>query len=240
MTTILLHGGRVHTAADPDATAVAITDGVISWIGAEHALEMAGRPDHVVDLDGALVTPGFVDAHVHTTDAGLALTGLALGAATSLADCLRRIGDAAAAVPPGELVWGHGWDETTWPENRPPTRAEIDLTVGNRPTYLSRVDVHSALVSTALVARLPQSTRSATIDPHLPQTRDGHHLVRNLAKSLLTPGRRAAAQRAFLSGALAAGIVEVHECAAGDESGQDDLRALLAIETPISDRKSVV
>ncbi|QNK79811.1 amidohydrolase [Nakamurella sp. PAMC28650] len=234
MTTILLHGGRVHTAADPDATAVAITDGVISWIGAEHALEMAGRPDHVVDLDGALVTPGFVDAHVHTTDAGLALTGLALGAATSLADCLRRIGDAAAAVPPGELVWGHGWDETTWPENRPPTRAEIDLTVGNRPTYLSRVDVHSALVSTALVARLPQSTRSATIDPHLPQTRDGHHLVRNLAKSLLTPGRRAAAQRAFLSGALAAGIVEVHECAAGDESGQDDLRALLAIETPIS------
>ncbi len=236
MTSILFHGGRVHTAADPEATAVAITDGVISWIGGEHALEMAGRPDHVVDLDGALVAPGFVDAHVHTTDAGLALTGLQLGTATSLPDCLRQIAEAAAAVPPGDLVWGHGWDETGWPENRPPTRAEIDAAVGDRPTYLSRVDVHSALVSSALVDRLPASALGASspIHPHLPQTRDAHHAVRNLAKALLKPERRAEAQRAFLSGALAAGIVEIHECAAGDRSGRDDLRALLAVDSPLS------
>ena len=119
MTTILLRGGRVHTAADPDATAIAVTDGVISWIGGEHAVEMAGRPDHVVHLDNALVAPGFVDAHVHSTDAGLALTGLDLSGAATLADCLARVRAAAAAIEPGGLVWGHGWDETRWPENRP-------------------------------------------------------------------------------------------------------------------------
>ncbi len=224
----------MHTAADPDATAMAITDGVISWIGAEHAVDMAGRPDHVVHLDGALVVPGFVDAHVHTTDAGLALTGLDLGSATSLGDCLRRITAAADALAPGEPLWGHGWDETRWPENRPPYRAEIDVAVGGRPTYLSRIDVHSALVSTALVDRLPPGSDQGDLHPQRPQTRTAHHAVRNMAKSLLTPARRAAAQSAFLAAAAAAGIVEVHECAAGDAPGRQDLRALLDLDSPIS------
>jgi len=228
---ILLRGGRVHTASDPDATAVAITDGLISWIGSEHAIDVAGRPDSVVQLDGALVVPGFVDSHVHTTDAGLALTGLSLGAATSLVDCLQRITAAANALGPAELVWGHGWDETAWPENRPPTRAEVDAAVGFRPAYLSRVDVHSALVSSALVDRLPAGT---PVHPDQPQTKGAHHDVRNLAKSLLIPARRAAAQQAFLQSAAAAGIVEVHECAAGDEPGRQDLRALLALDSPVS------
>ena len=72
------------------------------------------------------------------------------------------------------------------------------------------------------------------IHPDLPQTRAAHHAVRNRAKSLLTPERRAAAQRAFLNSAAAAGIVEVHECAAGDEPGRQDLRALLDLDAPIS------
>ena len=234
MTTTLFRGGRVHTAADPDATALAVTDGVISWIGGEHAVAMAGRPDSVVDLGGALVTPGFVDAHVHSTDAGLALTGLDLSGATSLADCLHRITAAAVLVGPDELVWGHGWEETRWPENRPPTRAEVDAAVGSRPAYLSRVDVHSALVSTALVTRAARSgPLPADLHPVLPQTRSAHHAVRNAAKALLTPARRAAAQLAFLNTAASAGIVEVHECAAGDAPGRLDLHGLLALAGPI-------
>ncbi|MET3805199.1 putative amidohydrolase YtcJ [Nakamurella sp. UYEF19] len=236
MTTILLRGGRVHTFADPDATAMAITDGIISWIGGEHAVQMAGEPDHVVHLDGALVAPGFVDAHVHTTDAGLALTGLDLGPATSLGDCLHRISAAAAGLGPRALLWGHGWDETAWPENRPPTRSEIDYAVGSRPTYLSRVDVHSALISTALLDGAPAGSDLSDLHPTLPQKRGAHHQVRNLAKSLLTPERRAAAQRAFLDSCAAAGIVEIHECAAGDGPGRQDLRALLDLGAAISVR----
>src|SRR5664280_1456305 len=92
MTLTLLRGGRIHTAADPDATALAFDGSTISWIGGEHALSVAGRPDRVIDLGGALVVPGFVDAHVHTTDAGLVLTGLDLTGARSLAQCLDAIG----------------------------------------------------------------------------------------------------------------------------------------------------
>ena len=38
----------------------------------------ADAADEVVELDGALVTPAFVDAHAHTTETGLALAGLDL------------------------------------------------------------------------------------------------------------------------------------------------------------------
>ena len=63
-----------------------------------------------------------------------------------------------AAAHPGQPVWGHGWDESSWPENSPPSTADLDAVLGDRPAYLARVDVHSALASTGLrrlVAELP-------------------------------------------------------------------------------------
>ncbi len=233
MTTVLLRGGRVHSSADPDATALAITDGLITWIGGEHGVAAAGDVDRTVQLDGRLVVPGFVDAHVHCTDAGLALTGLDLRAATSLSECLELIGRAAAA---GDgMLWGHGWDETRWPENRPPTRAEVDAVTGRRPAYLSRIDVHSALANSTLTdATGAQISDLAGWSAGGALSQDAHHAVRARAKSLLTDGQRRAAQRAFLSHAADRGIVEVHECAFADPVGVQDLAALLAQESPIN------
>lgn len=230
VTMTLLHHGRVHTAADPEATALAVTDGVISWIGGEHALAVAGRPDRVVDLAGALVTPGFVDAHVHVTDAGLALTGLDLSAAGSADDCLRRLAEFAAAHPDG-VVWGHGWDDTRWVDPVP-CRAAIDAAVGGRAAYLSRIDVHSALVSTRL-AQTAQAAGLAGFHPDTALSRAAHVAVRAAAKALIPADQRRAAQLAFLEAAAARGIVEVHECASADPAGRADLAALLALAAPI-------
>lgn len=230
MTLTVLRNGRVHTAADPEATALAITDGTISWVGGEHAVDTAGRPDRVVDLAGALVVPGFVDAHVHTLDAGLALTGLDLSAAPSLAECLRAVREYAAAHPDG-LIWGHGWEDTRWPEGRPPTRAELDAAVGGRPAYLSRIDVHSAQLSTALATAVPD--RPAGWSDTAPVTRLAHAAVRATARDLLTAAQRRAAHLAFLDACAAHGVVEVHECAADGSSGLADLRALLDLDGPI-------
>ncbi len=230
MTLTVLRNGRVHTAADPEATALAITDDTISWIGGEHAVDTAGRPDRVIDLAGALVVPGFVDAHVHTLDAGLALTGLDLSGARSLAECLAALRAHAAANPEG-TVWGHGWEDTRWPERRPPTRAEVDDAVGGRPAYLSRIDVHSAQLSSALAGRIgdrPDGWSDTT-----PVSRKAHAAVRAAARGLLTADQRRAAHLAFLHACASHGIVEVHECAAGDPSGRTDLRALLGLDGPV-------
>ena len=232
MTLTLLRNGRIHTGADPDATAIAIDGSTISWIGGEHAIPVAGTPDRVIDLDGALVIPGFVDAHVHTTDAGLALAGLDLSGARSLAECLAAVREFGAGHPDG-VLWGHGWEESRWPENRPPTRTEIDEAVGNRPAYLSRVDVHSALVSSALADQITGGGALAGWSAIAPVTQVAHAAVRAFARQQLSPEQRTNAQLAFLGSAAANGIVEVHECGAGDVTGRADLAALLALDGPI-------
>ena len=55
--------------------------------------------DEVIDLEGALVTPAFTDAHVHTTATGLALTGLDLSGARTLADALALVREYARRPP---------------------------------------------------------------------------------------------------------------------------------------------
>ncbi|HEU5473798.1 MAG TPA: amidohydrolase [Actinophytocola sp.] len=220
MSTTLLRGGRIHTPSTMDATAMLIRDGVIEWIGSAEP-----PADDLVDLNGALVTPAFVDAHVHSTGAGLLRTGLDLTRCASLAELLDRVRDRAR---PGELIWGHGWDETTWPERRPPTRAELDEASRGGAVYLSRIDVHSAVITTALVR--PEVRTLAGWSDTGPVSRAAHHAVRSAFLASITPEQRRAAQREFLRHAASMGVAAVHECAGPDISGADDLADLLALD----------
>src|SRR5581483_503942 len=134
--TALLRNGAIYTPTDPFATAMVIENGTIAWIGSEGAAEAhAGSVDELIDLHGALVTPAFVDSHVHATSTGLALTGLDLSGCASRTDALDRIAAFAASLPDDAVVLGTGWDETTWdhgtPDGREPlTRAELDRAAG--------------------------------------------------------------------------------------------------------------
>ncbi|WP_329193488.1 MULTISPECIES: amidohydrolase [unclassified Streptomyces] len=222
--TVLLRGGEVHSPADPFATAMVVERGHIAWVGSEGAADaFAQGVDEVVHLDGALVTPAFTDAHVHTTSTGLALTGLDLSAARSLPEALALVRAHAARRPADRVLLGHGWDAARWPERRAPRRAELDEATGNRPLYLSRVDVHSAVVTTALLDLVP-GVHAAGDEP---LTRDAHHAVRRAALDAVTPAQRAEAQRAALDRAASLGIGSVHECGGPDISSPEDFSSLL-------------
>lgn len=118
--TVLLRRGEVHSPADPFATAMVVERGQVAWVGSEGAADaFADGADEVVDLDGALVTPAFTDAHVHTTSTGLALTGLDLSDAPSLDAALALVRDFATARPQDKVLLGHGWDAARWPGGRP-------------------------------------------------------------------------------------------------------------------------
>ncbi|WP_328441602.1 amidohydrolase [Streptomyces sp. NBC_00444] len=224
--TVLLRRGEVHSPADPFATAMVVERGQVAWVGSEGAADaFAEGVDEVVDLDGALVTPAFTDAHVHTTSTGLALTGLDLSTAPSLDAALAAVRDFAAARPDDQVLLGHGWDAARWPGGRPPTRAELDAATGGRPLYLSRIDVHSAVVTTALLDLVPGGITRADE----PLTRDAHHAVRAAAFAAVTPAQRTEAQRAALAHAASVGIGSVHECAGPDISSEDDFTGLLRL-----------
>jgi predicted amidohydrolase YtcJ len=148
----LLTNGSVYSPADPHATAIAFDDGVVTWLGDDTgASSYADGADEVIDLDGKLVTPAFVDAHVHTAQAGALLTGLDLAGTTSLTQALDRLAAFASQLPADAVIEGAGWDETKWPEGRAPTAQELDAAGGGRRVYLSRVDGHSGVISSALV-----------------------------------------------------------------------------------------
>ncbi|MFD7083092.1 amidohydrolase [Streptomyces sp. NPDC002181] len=222
--TVLLRGGEVHSPADPFATAMVVERGHVAWVGSEGAADaFAQGVDEVVDLGGALVTPAFTDAHVHTTSAGLALTGLDLTGAASLAEALGLVRAYAARRPADRVLLGHGWDASRWPERRAPRREELDEAAGGRPLYLSRIDVHSAVVTTALLDLVP----AVSVRGDEPLTREDHHAVRRAALAAVTPAQRAEAQRAALDRAASLGIGSVHECGGPDISSAEDFADLL-------------
>ncbi|MYS92702.1 MULTISPECIES: amidohydrolase [Streptomyces] len=223
--TVLLRRGEVHSPADPFATAMVVERGQVAWVGSEGAADaFADGVDEVIDLDGALVTPAFTDAHVHTTATGLALTGLDLSAAPSREAALALVRDFAAARPHDRVLLGHGWDTARWPDGRPPTRAELDEATGHRPLYLSRIDVHSAVVTTALLDMVPGAPREDG-----PLTADAHHAARAAAFAAVTPQQRTDAQRAALAHAVSLGIGTIHECGGPKISSADDLTDLLRL-----------
>ncbi|MEV7089250.1 amidohydrolase [Streptomyces sp. NPDC093085] len=228
--TVLLRRGEVHSPADPFATAMLVERGHIAWVGSEGAADsfVAGA-DEVVDLDGALVTPAFTDAHVHTTATGLALTGLDLSGARSLTEALELVRAHAAARSEERILLGHGWDAERWPERRAPTREELDEAAGGRPLYLPRIDVHSAVVTTALLDLVPQVASLAGYRAEGPLTDAAHHAVRAAAHGAVSGRQRAEAQRAALRRAASLGIGTVHECAGPDISDEEDFTGLLAI-----------
>src|SRR5262245_7121573 len=118
MTSTLYRGGRMHGATDPRATALLVAgDGRVAWLGPDADAPAA---DEVVELGGALLTPAFVDAHVHATDTGLTITGLDLTGTRSAKAVLDAVAAHSAALPADAVVLGHGWDESTWADQRLP------------------------------------------------------------------------------------------------------------------------
>ena len=148
---LLLHSGRVVTPGRSDATAVLISDGRIVAVGGDELGSAVGVGVARVDLGGRLVTPAFVDAHVHSVQTGLLEVGLDLHGCRSREQVLDAVAARLAAGGGAvQVLFGQGWDERAWPDPRPPTRAELDRAGGaSVPVYLARVDVHSAVVSSA-------------------------------------------------------------------------------------------
>jgi len=207
-----------------------VVDGeTVGWLGGDDGADGHEQGvDAVVDLGGALVTPAFVDAHVHATSTGIALEGLDLIGCANLAECLERV-EAFCRARRGGVVLGHGWDETTWPERRAPTRQELDRASYGGVVYLSRIDVHSAAVSSALLATVPQVRAAEGFSDSGHLTTEAHHVVRRVARESVTAGQRRTAQRATRAQAASLGIGCLHELGGPDISSEDDFRDMLVL-----------
>ncbi|MDR6436316.1 putative amidohydrolase YtcJ [Paenarthrobacter nicotinovorans] len=215
----MYRNGSIYTAADPFATAMVVDGDTVAWVGSEQAAtSIADASMEIIDLRGALLAPGFVDSHAHLTETGLALSGLDLGGVRSSQELL----DAVAGAGGSGTIIGHGWDETAWNDPSLPTLEELDRASGGRQVYLSRIDVHSALVSSSLAAAAGLRNLDG-FGGDARVIRGAHTAARLAARRFPEPQRRALQERA-LKEAASNGYVAMAEMSAPHICGPEDLR----------------
>jgi predicted amidohydrolase YtcJ len=228
MATSLYRRGRVRTTAGQHVTAVVVADDRIAWLGDEAGADRhADAVDVVVDLDGALVLPAFVDAHAHVSHTGMGLRGVDLGGTTSVTQALRAVGDAVRRSG-GRPVFALNWQEHDWVEDRAMTSAELDRAAFGGVVYASRIDGHSAVVSSALAAACGAAGLDGWMGDGL-VTRDAKNAARAAFDAARSPAQRRDDIAEALSSAAARGIALVHECGGPLLTSADDFAEVLEL-----------
>lgn len=148
---LLLVGTRVRTLdpARPTASAVAVTGDRIVALD-DDALVLRGADTEVVDLGGAVTTPGLVDSHMHPLFGAATFHGADLSACRTLDDL--RAGLSAAEAGTDGWVTGWGLDHNVF-GGAAPTNAVLDEVLPGRPVFVRLYDGHSALASSEALRR---------------------------------------------------------------------------------------
>jgi hypothetical protein len=160
--------GAVYTvdAARRWAQAVAVRNGRIAVVGSDAEVrETVGPGTEVIDLEGAMLVPGFQDAHVHPIGGGLDMLQCDLHDVSDIDGYLRVVREYARSHPDREWILGGGWSMDSFPGGTP-TRDLLDQIVPDRPVLLPNRDGHGAWVNS-------KALKVAGVTRDTPDPRDG-------------------------------------------------------------------
>lgn len=165
---LLFTGGTVFTGSGTPLAgySVAVTgDRITAVVPDAEADALANPHTRRIDLAGAMLAPGFQDAHAHPIGAGVELLQCNLTETESAEEAVSAIAAYAAANPDEPWILGAGWSMDHYPGGSP-TRDLIDAVVPDRPVFLMSRDHHSAWVNT-------EAIRIAGLDANTPDPADG-------------------------------------------------------------------
>jgi predicted amidohydrolase YtcJ len=160
---LVLVNGKIYTVdnARPVVTALAARGGRVVFVGSDaEARVLAAGSARVIDLKGATVVPGIIDAHAHLLGLGDMLRRVNLAGSTSYDEVIERVKAFSRDVKPGEWILGRGWDQNRWTSKEFPTHDALSRAFPNNPVVLERVDGHAYLVNAKAMelARVSAST----------------------------------------------------------------------------------
>jgi predicted amidohydrolase YtcJ len=158
---LVLQNGRIVTVDDtaPEAEALASSGGKIVFVGSDAEVrKYVGASTKVIDLQGHLAIPGFIEGHGHFTAIGEGQLGLELMGTTSWAQIVRMVAEAAKKAKPGQWIVGGGWHQDKWTSKpKPnvegfPTHSSLDAVSPNNPVVLTHASGHGAFVNAKAMA----------------------------------------------------------------------------------------
>ncbi len=169
---LVLQNGKVVTVDDdnPEAQAVAVRGDSIVAVGTNDQIAAYVGPDtEVIDLDGQLATPGFIEGHGHFMSIGNAAMQLRLMNTQSWDEIVSLVAEAVENAEPGEWIFGRGWHQEKWtsiPEASVagfPVHEALSAVSPDNPVSLGHASGHARFVN-AKALELSDITRD-TPDP---------------------------------------------------------------------------
>lgn len=143
--------GKIYVSFNPRRTveAILVAFGRVLYAGSGERVESVAEKlgGEIIDLQGKVVLPGFIDSHLHLEELGMYLNTMDLRGVGSIGELKERVEEYAANTDTTWII-GHGWDQELFEEKRWPTRWDIDEVVKDRPVMLSRVCLHAAVLNT--------------------------------------------------------------------------------------------
>jgi predicted amidohydrolase YtcJ len=169
----VLRNGKFVTVdpQKPEAQALAIRGDRIEAIGTNDEIaRYVGPSTQVIDLEGLLAIPGFIDSHGHFTGVGQSRMVLNLTQSRSWDDIVKMVGDAAQKAKPGAWIMGRGWHQEKW-DTKPspnvegfPVHDALSKVSPDNPVLLTHASGH-ATIANAKAMELAGITRSTPNPP---------------------------------------------------------------------------
>jgi len=161
---LLLTNGKVYTVDSEFSTAeaVAISDHRIIAVGTSREILQKYSAAEVVDLHGAFVYPGWIDAHCHFFGYGMNLNALDLTGTGSVEEIINILLENRDRYQ-GSWITGRGWDQNDWEVQEFPDRYMLDQYFPDTPILLRRIDGHAVWVNSAAL-RIAGVTASSKVE----------------------------------------------------------------------------
>jgi predicted amidohydrolase YtcJ len=153
---LVLINGKIVTVdnALPEAEALAVKGDRIFMVGPTKEIKkFVGKETTVIDLEGKLAIPGFIDSHAHLTSLGYAKMKLDLTKVNNWDDVIQMVSEAVKEAKPGEWILGRGWHQEKWdktPEpnlNGLPIHTALSRISPDNPVLLTHASGHSCFAN---------------------------------------------------------------------------------------------
>ncbi len=175
---VVLNGRLVTLAAPAEAGALAAAGGRIVFVGStDEARSWIGPDTEVLDLEGRLDVPGFIEGHGHFWGVGEARLQLALEGAETWDEIVAQVAEAVADAEPGTWILGRGWHQSKWSETPVPavqglpTHHSLSAVSPENPVLLGHASGHMAFANARAMELA--GIDAATADP------EGGEIVRD-------------------------------------------------------------